>query len=224
MDKDTVKLLIKIVPLALVILGYVAFRVYVSWQMRGVHSALKAWRKEIEEKAHAGDPICQFTMGEHYLEGACNYPQDDAKAAEWFDKALPGLMRLADGGRGDAMFCLYQCYSKGLGVEKNEDTAFEWLRCAAEKEESDALYLMALEYREGGRVEKDEAQFIRLLQKAAADNGDAMYLLGACYEHGAGVERDLARAVELYEQADEELVDGAEEALERVKKQLKKKS
>ncbi len=223
MDKDTIKLLIHLTPLALIILGYVAFRVYVSWKMRGVRNFLAAYRKDIEDKAYAGDPVCQFSMGGYYREGVSDYPQDDAKAAEWFNKAMPGLKREANSGNEQALFCLYLAYSKGWGVEKNEDTAFDMLRCAAEKEEPEAVYLMALEYREGGRVEKDEAQFIRLLEKAVAlGDGDAMYLMGACYEHGSGVPVDLKRAAELYEQADMRLVDDVEEALERVRKKLKK--
>ena len=104
-------------------------------------------------------------------------------------------------------------------MQKDDAKALLWLQRAAEQEEPEAMFALALEYREWGLVEKNDALFMHWLRKAAeeGDEADAQYLLGACYEHGNGVPQDLNLAREWYERAAGSLSFGAEDALERLK-------
>ena len=78
------------------------------------------------------------------------------------------------------------------------------------------MFDLALEYREGGLVEKNEDLFMYWSRKAAeADERDAQYLLAACYEHGNGVPQDLNLAREWYDRAAEGKDSGTEEDPER---------
>ena len=91
-----------------------------------------------------------------------------------------------------------------------------WLQLAAEQGKPEAMFDLALEYREGGLVEKNEDLFMYWLRKAAeADERDAQYLLAACYEHGNGVPQDLNLAREWYDRAAEGKDSGTEEDPER---------
>ena len=68
----------------------------------------------------------------------------------------------------------------------------------------EAMYDLAIRYREGDRIEKNDIEAYRFF-KAAAEQGHnaAMCELGECYENGIGTEKDQSKAFKCYKMAAE---------------------
>lgn len=188
-------------------------RVFRRWDR-----SLKEGRRMIVRKAESGDPVAQFQRGRMYQEGE-GEQRDSELADEWFHKAVPGLKKEAQDGGREAAFCLYECFRKGLGVEKDDARALFWLQRAAEQGEPVAMFTLALEYREGGLVQKDDDLFMYWLRRAAEEGNeeDAQYLLASCYEHGNGVPQDVNLARKWYDRAEHQRVSGSGAPRERTK-------
>ncbi len=78
---------------------------------------------EMKRKAEAGDAKSQFGLARMYYNGD-GAAKDDAKAAEWYQKA-------ADQGNDFAQYKLGAMYDKGEGVPKDAAKAAEWWKKAA---------------------------------------------------------------------------------------------
>jgi TPR repeat protein len=89
-----------------------------------VPSKLQLARLAALEKAAAeGDPASQLLLGNIYAEGR-DFPEDHAKAADWFQKA-------AMQGNAIAQYNLGVLYANGDGVPKDEVRACAWFNLAA---------------------------------------------------------------------------------------------
>jgi len=106
---------------------------------------------------------------------------------------------LAEDGEPEAQRNLAQLYRLGLGVDKNDERAFELYTAAAEQNSVDAQVNVAFLLLTGEGVEKDSKQAALWFAKAA-DQGDALaqFNLGLMYEKGVGVRQDRKLARELY--------------------------
>ena len=111
----------------------------------------------------------------------------------------------------DAQYAIGNAYEFGkLGLEKNEETAFQYYQKAADGGHKDAQCLIGIIYEDGSqeseekwRKEKDGAKALEYYQKAAG-GGDAyaQSRLGDAYEDGMlGLEEDGAKALEYYTKA-----------------------
>ncbi len=75
-----------------------------------------------------------------------------------------------------------------------------WVKLAAEAEDAESMYHIAVAYQFGYPVEKDEKEAFRLAMAASDDgNGSAMYLAGCFFENGIGTDKDIDKALALYE-------------------------
>lgn len=75
----------------------------------------------------------------------------------------------------------------------------EELKNRARKNDPAAQYKLATLYKEGKHVEKNIAQYKKLLEEAANNgSGDAIYELGDCYSQGLGVEKNEQAAISWY--------------------------
>ena len=99
-------------------------------------------------------------------------PEDDAKAAAWYEKA-------AEQGDADAQYLLGRMYHNGEGVPVDMCRAVAWFRKAAEQGLADAQYLFGLLHHVGWWVvQEDKATaatwFIKAAEqyKKAAEQGD----------------------------------------------------
>lgn len=105
-------------------------------------------------------------------------------------------------GKGNvtSMYTVGCYYYYGLGVQKNYLTASQWLTKAANKNNTDAMLLLADIYDEGGPgVKKDPAKTLSWYRKAAVKgNAAAAYELGEIYETGEGVPENMPEAVKWY--------------------------
>lgn len=121
---------------------------------------------------------------------------------------------LADGGAPEAQRNLAQLYRLGLGVEKDNERAYDLYVAAAEQNSVEAQVNTAFLLLTGEGVEKDSKQAALWFAKAA-DQGDALaqFNLGLMYEKGVGVPQDREIARELYQLAANQ---GQERALARL--------
>lgn len=210
--------LLRLVPIALILLLATAVYGYFKWLNHRVGKHVKKYHKKVISLAESGDPEASFILGRMYQKGR-GVSKDPLAAKEWFQKAFPGLNKEAEAGNEEAASSLYDYYHEGIIVDKDEQKALFWLNKAAELGESHSQYTLALEYKTGETLKKDAERFIYWLEKSAdkGDEGDAQYLLGLCYEQGEDVPQDLEKALQWYRRAADNLVDGAEEAVERLK-------
>lgn len=106
----------------------------------------------------------------------------------------------ANKGNVTSMYTVGCYYYYGIGVPKNYLTASQWLTKAANKNNTEAMLLLADIYDEGGPgVKKDAAKTLSWYKKAASKgNAEAAYELGEIYENGAGVAANMTEAVKWY--------------------------
>ncbi len=77
----------------------------------------------LKQKAESGDAKSQLGLARRYYNGD-GVTKDDAKAAEWYQKA-------AEQGNALAQYNLGTMYQRGEGVTKDAAKAEEWLQKAA---------------------------------------------------------------------------------------------
>ena len=78
---------------------------------------------DLKQKAKSGDAKSQLGLARRYYNGD-GMAKDDAKAAEWYEKA-------AKQGIAMAQYNIGMMYQKGEGVPKDAAKAEEWLQKAA---------------------------------------------------------------------------------------------
>ncbi|GGE94803.1 hypothetical protein GCM10011518_00120 [Flavobacterium limi] len=110
------------------------------------------------------------------------------------------LEALTNEGNTNCMNWLGILYNEGLGVEKNENTAFELIKKAASLGNSTAAYNLGRFYMigTGCDIDFDKAKY---WLTASADQGNerAAYGLGYMYYKGFGVEQNYKTAVSWFE-------------------------
>jgi len=114
------------------------------------------------------------------------------------------LLARAQEGDAAAMYGLGDCYCYGISVAKDDATAIEWYKRAADSGHVGAMYSLGCFYKNGWGVTQDYAQAVAWYRRAA-DNGNAgaMFHLGDCYARGQRVVQDYGQAAEWYRRAAE---------------------
>ena len=110
------------------------------------------------------DASAMKDQGDRYYFGV-NESKDNAKAREWYQKAV-------DKGSADAMYQFGNLYDDGHGVAQDSAKAREWYEKAADKGSVEAMFTLGLHYDYGQGVAQDFAKAREWYQKAA-DKGDA---------------------------------------------------
>ena len=137
------------------------------------------------------DPKAMTLLGELYA-GGLGVPQNDAKAAEWYQFA-------AARGDREAMFALAMFRLRGRAGPRDRDAAAKWLAAAAKLGHPLAAYNLALLYIEGQLFPQDFNRAAELMREAAdAGNPEAQYALGTFYKQGRGVPKDQREAARLW--------------------------
>ena len=114
------------------------------------------------------------------------------------------------------------CENGRGGLSRDLKQAVVWYKKAAAKHDPDALFRLAMVYRDGeGNEPVDHPKMFELVM-AAAEQGhlEAQYQLGYCYENGIGVPINVDRAKFWYAKAAERGHGGARgrgRALEGIK-------
>ncbi|ATQ73576.1 hypothetical protein CR152_02940 [Massilia violaceinigra] len=128
------------------------------------------------------------------------YVSDDLQLAGR-DAALEPLRLAAESGDAEAQVE----YARTLHQSFDDpDAAFPWMERAAEQQNPDGLYGLALYYNKGwGCVANPELSFTTMRTAAEAGNAWAQFDLGLYYMKGYGCQADMAKAVEWISKAAE---------------------
>ncbi len=139
-------------------------------------------------------------LADCYMTG-CGVRKDEAKAAEWYNKA-------AYQGNVRAKYALACAFRNGAGVLPNENQADKWLQEAAAEGCADAQFELAKQYRHECLAERgtgeDRKEAARWFYAAAKQgHADAQWFYARCCEKGWGIEKNEAEAFEWYQKAAE---------------------
>jgi uncharacterized protein len=137
------------------------------------------------------DPKSMTLLGELYANGL-GVPQDDNKAAEWYQLA-------AARGDASAIFALAMFSLQGRAGPRDRQKSAKLMADAAKLGHPIAAYNLALLYIEGQLFPQNFSHAAELLRVAAdAGNPQAEYALGTLYKEGRGVTKDMREAVRLF--------------------------
>lgn len=123
---------------------------------------------------------------------------------EDYKKALQYAQESANQGDKDGFKALGDLYLHGLGVEQNDQLAFDnYMQAAAQGEET-ALNQIGWMYQNGCGTEADPEQAFFWYNEAAQKGSDVgMANLAFCYQNGYGVEQDVEVAAEWFKKSAE---------------------
>ena len=117
-------------------------------------------------------------------------------------KSVEAIKNLSDAGGAYVQYALALMYLNGIGVEKDEEKAFEWYEKSAKLNYAPAQLALAGMYLNGRGVEKDEEKAFEWCEKSAKLNyAPAQFNLALMYLEGMGVEKDEEKAFEWYEKS-----------------------
>ena len=120
---------------------------------------------------------------------------------------IPALTAEAESGNPQAELGLAWALEQ-KGTPEDHNAASYWLNKAAEHGQADALWILAMNYRDGRGVERNEqTAFDLFLKSAQHGNVDAQYSVAQMYERGDVVPQDYVQAVKWYKKAAEHVPD-----------------
>ena len=110
-------------------------------------------------------------------------------------------------------YYIASCFEKGEGTEINLEMAKYFYNLAENGELkgnaenlSEAYYLLAKKYLDGGAIEKNEKRAFELLKKSASYGHTlAIYNLGICYKTAKGTEKSINKAMECFEKIEKDM-------------------
>jgi TPR repeat protein len=137
--------------------------------------------------AQSGNPAAQYNLALIYVQGK-GRPVDEAKAAEWMQKA-------AESGNPQAQYDLGAFYQFGRGVPIDKAKAAEWTGRAADGGLAEAQLEYGVMLFKGQGVAVDEARAAKLIRLAAEQgNAVAQNRLARLYANGVVVKADPVQA------------------------------
>ena len=160
-----------------------------------------------------------FELGLKYHDGN-GVPQNSEEALRYYRQS-------AEQGYDQAQYVLGLYYKGDLADIPNENPdlpkSAQWLQKAAEQNHSGGQFHLALAYRNGDGVPKDNKKAIELCQKAAEQGHDyAQFILGLYYSGGLkgmdNAPNDTAKAIDWLKKSAAQGNEEAEEYLAELKK------
>ena len=146
----------------------------------------------LQVDAQRGSTRHQVELGEAYFAGR-GVPQDEERAAYWFDKA-------ANAGDPWAQIQIGYFYQMGIGVPRDPAAAVRWYERAVSGGLVTAKVNLGVAYLLGDGVRQDPSFAEGLFRQAyARGSGTAASCLGEMYFYGRGVQRDEAAGERWFE-------------------------
>ena len=163
--------------------------------------------------ADTGYSIAQFNMGTYAAKG-CGVPRDFDKASEWMQKAadsgdkdgaraskeykrIAETLRKAEAGDAQAQAEMSKNYTslagsvEQFGPEKDYAEAYYWAKKAAEQENAEGIYCLALCYEYGRGTVKSGKKAVEIYERAAImGHAPSQWNLGVHYLNGQDVEHN----------------------------------
>ncbi len=173
--------------------------------------------------AEAGSPSGKFNAAIFYEDGYGVEASPEQAFKLYKECAEADLEKIpynyrdtAEESRNLGLYNLARCYVSGVGTEKDDAKAFEYMHELAETGNTFGMYNLGLLYQSGfGTKEDPESAYYWFRKAAEAGDADGAYMTGWCIENQYGVTEP---AVEWYEKAAEGGNEQAAEALERLNK------
>lgn len=159
---------------------------------KDVASSLQWSRKAAE----LGNTTALCNLAEAYAYGELGLAKDSHQAFVLWEQAA----RLGD-ARG--MLFIGNAYLEGSGIAVNERRGVQWVKWAAERGSSTAMYVLSRLYDEGSHGVEQNVKLGFHWLKMSADAGDseAMVRVGFAFAAGQGVEKDLTAAAGWFQRA-----------------------
>lgn len=121
----------------------------------------------IEPLAEQGNVEAEYFMGTFYMYGH-GVAMDPPQADMWFKRAFGHWETQAHAGDPAAMVEIAMMLTAGLGIQRDDKAAVQWLRKASDLNYPDAWAELGELYVEGAGVPRDLQQGKTLLERAAA--------------------------------------------------------
>lgn len=171
-----------------------------------------------EKLAETENAIGQFNIGLHYAKG-CGVKRNFEKAAEWMQKAAdngdedaPNVAKMykemsdnlqkAQAGDVKAQAVLAKAYMQiggsleQFGPGNDYEESFRWSKKAADQEDLDAMYCLALCYEHGRGTTINPTKAAMTYQKAAElGHAPSQWNLAVCYINGQGCEQNEVKGL-----------------------------
>lgn len=153
-----------------------------------------------KKAADAGVLQAKFNLAMYYKDGAkLSSDSGDIFLEKDFQKSLKLLKECSNAMFPPANRELAKMYLKGNNLKQDKNLGLKLLERSANKEDPEALYLLAKYKIETG---VDVGIVFPMIKKAAKNNvTDVFELIGACYEIGKGIPRNKDMAVQYYKKA-----------------------
>ena len=153
-----------------------------------------------KKAADAGVLQAKFNLAMYYKDGS-KFATDsgDILLEKDFQQSLKLLKECSNSGFPPAYRELAKIYLKGNNIKQDKNLGLKLLESAANKEDPEALYLLA-KY----KIEKgvDVGIVFPMIKKAAESNVvDSFELIGVCYEIGRGVPQNKDISIQYYKKA-----------------------
>lgn len=161
--------------------------------------------------------VFQFSFTSFIVQAAELEDGFQAFTAGNYEQALRLWLPIAEKDNHEAQYNLGILYMKGLGVEKNEKTAFIWYKRASANGNTDAMYNLGMMYNQGRVIYRSPKDAVKWWRKAAElGNVAAQFNLGVVYAYGRSIKQDSNEALKWWKRAALQGNKDAREALHRV--------
>jgi TPR repeat protein len=156
-----------------------------------VNSVASSSTRSVEGINH----VALFELGELFQEGE-HVIRDEIEAFKYFQRSA-GL------GNDLALLKIYECYSNGTGVDRDENKALANLFAAYDNGVVEANFHLALLYTNGSSsIRRDFERAIELLEEGNAQQDPrCQFELAKLYKYGKILNRDERAAFELFKEA-----------------------
>lgn len=178
--------------------------------------------KLLLQEARSGNALAMNELGKLYSTKKLG-EKNEAASNEYYEKAFKAFTEIEPNAkelcpfvkrstgerinkptdmRGYVWYRIGKMYSYGLGVEKDEKTAFGWVVKAANQDNEYAQYSLGNMYFYGTGVDKDQKEALKWYKKSS-DKGQpyASYAVGTFYANGILVDKDSEKAQKYYKLA-----------------------
>ena len=186
---------------------------YAQYSLAGLYSRGKGVLQDDEKAlelytlaAAQGFPYAAWELGKRYRDGV-GCTSDERQTAHYFSMAYQGFRTLAEERPDDRLqYRIGWMLLHGVGTEKDEQAALEWLEKSAGLKNPHAEYQMAEHILADPAAASERThQAVDWLTHAAEAGLDyAQYALGKLYRDGGPVGKNAAQAVNWFSQAAEQ--------------------
>lgn len=146
----------------------------------------------ITKAAHQNDKDAQFLLALYYINGI-GVSLSSENALKWYNKAIE------NGLEAPAVSVSAHAKAKPKKQDASNPEHFAWLKMAAQNNDKDAQFEVAMHYVNGQDTTQDDAQAIEWLTKSAAQNNPlAMNYLAWMAMSGIGMPQNTTQAIKWF--------------------------